>query len=1064
MQELETPLSPSDMMEPAKGPLKFVRFEPQELQEPRYQRRQPEPVDPRAPLPPRPFFPTASPQANAPQNGPRVAPFSLEDPTASPPSRSFRSWPTFTSRQVDSRRIFAEELNWRKSGVFDPHGKLIRQWNKVFVIACLVAAAVDPLFFFLVEVDLDRRCMQIERSFAVTVTVLRCVTDLVYFLQMLLQFRVAYTEPSSRIFGRGELVVDKESIAKHYLQGNFALDFFAWLPIPQFVLWAIIPNFKQPGTASAAKNGLRFVVILQYIPRIVRLVPIQSSLQRPGTLAFETASSGFVINLLVFLLASHVIAAIWYLLGVERVDHCWRQVCASEAAINCNTDFFDCSSVGEPGRMAWSAATKVTDLCVDQSMEIGGFFNYGIYQPILKIVATLGVKRYFYSLWWGLKNLTSMGQPLIPSTFTGELWFCIIIALTGMLLLAMLVGNMQKYLQSLGRRVEDHRTMLRDTEAWMKHRQLPTDLRKRIRQFDRFKWGAMHGVDEEKLLEALPEDLARDIKRHLCLDLVKKTEANEKKMLEALPKDLARKIKRHLRLDLVKKVSFKIAGTSDTGVLGFDFEELRENVFGADWEKVLKALPEYLARHLCLDLVKKVGSLLVAVSEIGAAGSSADLERDIKRHLCIDLVKKVPLFERLDYLVLDAICERLKPQLFIRGSCIIRQGDPAFRMLFVIRGTLQSVEYKRGQSNTLVDTVTLTSGDFVGDELLTWCLDPRPKQYYPSSPRTVVTDSQVEAFSLSADDLRYVTGHFLRNTHRMELRRALRFYSPHWRIWGALAIQAAWRRYKQRKNGTRRASESNSLAASTDYYLQIFLENARKVKDARAEAEACDMFDDENMNARVRSSKTFHGSGTRDLDDESGNGSGDLGGNGTALRRRQRGGGAARPAARDTGSDVFPLLSPTLCRVPTPTEQIMSGLGDVAAGQSMGGESSGGGGSVARMGSGSGRLRKPTPVQTDLPYPSSPTHQRVPTPTDDFEDSFFDERSGAERRTLRQRRGGDGLDLEVAADPFGVNVRDRVPSMGRSLVGDNESREGASEPEVGPDAFNRILSRGRALE
>lgn len=216
-----------------KGKSLICRFEPQELQEPHYQRRQPEPVDPKSSLPPRPFFPTASPAAAVSNNSPRVTPFSLEDPTTKPPARTLRSWPTFTSRHIDSRRIFAEELKWQSSGVFDPHGKLIRQWNKVFVIACLVAAAVDPLFFFLVEVDLDKRCMQIERSFAVTVTVLRCVTDLVYFLQMLLQFRVAYVEPSSRIFGRGELVVDKESIAHHYLRGNFALDFFAWLPIPQ---------------------------------------------------------------------------------------------------------------------------------------------------------------------------------------------------------------------------------------------------------------------------------------------------------------------------------------------------------------------------------------------------------------------------------------------------------------------------------------------------------------------------------------------------------------------------------------------------------------------------------------------------------------------------------------------------------------------------------------------------------------------------------------------------------------------------------------------------------------
>jgi hypothetical protein len=81
---------------------------------------------------------------------------------------------------------------------------------------------------------------------------------------------------------------------------------------------------------------------------------------------------------------------------------------------------------------------------------------------------------------------------------------------------------LQKYLQSLGRRVEEHRTTLRDTEAWMKHRQLPPDLRKKVRQFDRFKWSAMHGVDEERLLRQLPEDLTRDIKRHLCQGLVKK--------------------------------------------------------------------------------------------------------------------------------------------------------------------------------------------------------------------------------------------------------------------------------------------------------------------------------------------------------------------------------------------------------------------------------------------------------------------------------------------------------------------------------------------------------------
>jgi cyclic nucleotide gated channel, plant len=54
----------------------------------------------------------------------------------------------------------------------------------------------------------------------------------------------------------------------------------------------------------------------------------------------------------------------------------------------------------------------------------------------------------------------------------------------------------------------------------MRHRQLPHELRERVRRFIHYKWLATRGVDEESILKALPTDLRRDIKRHLCLDLV----------------------------------------------------------------------------------------------------------------------------------------------------------------------------------------------------------------------------------------------------------------------------------------------------------------------------------------------------------------------------------------------------------------------------------------------------------------------------------------------------------------------------------------------------------------
>ena len=62
----------------------------------------------------------------------------------------------------------------------------------------------------------------------------------------------------------------------------------------------------------------------------------------------------------------------------------------------------------------------------------------------------------------------------------------------------------------------------RDTEEWMRHRQLPEDLRDRVRRYEQYKWLAARGVDEEVLLQSLPTDLRRDIQRHLCLDLVRR--------------------------------------------------------------------------------------------------------------------------------------------------------------------------------------------------------------------------------------------------------------------------------------------------------------------------------------------------------------------------------------------------------------------------------------------------------------------------------------------------------------------------------------------------------------
>ncbi|CAI0397897.1 unnamed protein product [Linum tenue] len=609
-------------------------------------------------------------------------------------------------------RVFSEDYERVKRNILDPRGSAVRRWSNIFLVACLVSLFVDPLFFYLPRVNRTASCIDIGRPLEYTLTALRTVADVFYMVQIFIRFRTAYVAPSSRVFGRGELVIDPEKIASRYFRWNFWLDLIAALPLPQVslmnhterhsvpflvLIWLIIPNLSG-STMANTKNVLRFIIIFQYIPRLYLIFPLSSQIVKANGFVTETAWAGAAYNLMLYMLASHVLGACWYLLSIERQESCWLSACDKEKP-HCNFKFFDCQTVGNSARDSWFKSTNASTLCKPDN----GFYQFGIYGD----AATFGVSstsffdKYFYCLWWGLKNLSSLGQNLSTSTYVGEITFAIIVATLGLVLFALLIGNMQTYLQSTTVRLEEWRIKRTDAEQWMHHRQLPPELRNSVRKYDQYKWLATRGVDEETLLKGLP----------------------------------------------------------------------------------------------------------------------LDLRRDIKRHLCLDLVRRVPLFDQMDERMLDAICERLKPALSTEGTVLVREGDLVDEMLFIIRGNLDSHTTNGGRTG-FFNTCKIGPGEFCGEELLTWALDPRPSVLLPSSTRTAKAISEVEAFALRAEDLKFVASQF-RRLHSKQLRHKFRFYSHQWRSWAACFVQAAWRRYRKRK-------ELAELRAREEVYTAKMATSTRK--------------------------------------------------------------------------------------------------------------------------------------------------------------------------------------------------------------------------------------------
>ncbi|KAL3715227.1 hypothetical protein ACJRO7_007030 [Eucalyptus globulus] len=580
-----------------------------------------------------------------------------------------KSW-----RGKELSRVFSEDYDVVDTNILDPRGPIITRWNKIFLVACLISLFVDPLFFYLPRAHGDI-CIDVSIPLEVALTIVRSAVDAFYIIQIYVRFHTAYIAPSSRVFGRGELIVDASKIASRYLQRDFWPDILACLPLPQVLIWLAIPNLRGSSVVSS-RNLIRFIIIFQYFLRLYLLFPLSAQIVKTSGVLTETAWAGAAYNLMLYMLASHVLGSSWYLLSIERQEECWRKLCNQEEP-HCRFAYFDCRSVGNPSRAAWFGSSNISGLCDPND----NFFEFGIYADALTFGVTNSgfFNKYFYCLWWGLKNLSSLGQNLLTSTYVGEIAFAIVIANLGLVLFGLLIGNMQTYLQSTTMRLEEWRIRRTDTEQWMKHRQLPHGLKQSVRRYDQYRWVTTHGVDEEAILRSLP----------------------------------------------------------------------------------------------------------------------LDLRRGIKRHLCLNLVRQVPLFDQMDERMLDAMCERLKPSLGTPGMVVVREGDPVNEMIFIIRGHLDSYTTNGGRTG-FFNSCRIGPGDFCGEELLTWALDPRPSIILPSSTRTVKAISEVEAFALVAEDLKFVASQF-RRLHSKQLRHTFRFHSHQWRMWAACFVQAAWFRYKRRR-------------------------------------------------------------------------------------------------------------------------------------------------------------------------------------------------------------------------------------------------------------------------
>ncbi|KAL2251825.1 UNVERIFIED_CONTAM: Cyclic nucleotide-gated ion channel 1 [Sesamum indicum] len=333
--------------------------------------------------------------------------------------------------------------------VLDPQDPLLHKWNKIFIVCCVISLFLDPLFFYAPVVDAKNLCLSLDKKLEISVCVLRTFFDIFYVLHIVLEFLTGFVAPSSRVFGRSEIIDNGRAICLRYLYSYFILDILSILPLPQVTVMTIV----NAPISLATKDLLKMLIFAQFFTRILRIYPLYKAVNRSSRRFSRTAWPAAVYNLLQCILASHVFGALWYVIAIERKERCWQMACGDHNG--CKLEDLYCGV----GRGDTSFLNSSCPLLEPDQIMSPADFDFGMFLHALKshvVEQTDFTRKFFNCFWWGWRNLSSLGQNLNTSNSVGEIIFALLMSVTGLVLVASVISSsIQQFVQSITGRLEE---------------------------------------------------------------------------------------------------------------------------------------------------------------------------------------------------------------------------------------------------------------------------------------------------------------------------------------------------------------------------------------------------------------------------------------------------------------------------------------------------------------------------------------------------------------------------------------------------------------------------------
>ncbi|KAK9912792.1 hypothetical protein M0R45_036633 [Rubus argutus] len=243
---------------------------------------------------------------------------------------------------------------------------------------------------------------------------------------------------------------------------GIANDIVSILPIPQVVILFFLQNMRGSRSLKILKF-LNSLILLQYLPRLYPIFKMCKQVNKDmldlfkNKIARRQATSnqqshikmpkwfGIAVNIVGYILASHVLGAFWYFFSIQREIDCWEYACQNESGCEFTTSCVE---------NTFRNITHIKNLCPinppDATVFDFGIFLYALQSGIQE--STNFPQKFMQCFSWGLRNLSSFASNLNSSIYGWENFFVVVISISGLVLFMYLLGHSQTYMQETDRR------------------------------------------------------------------------------------------------------------------------------------------------------------------------------------------------------------------------------------------------------------------------------------------------------------------------------------------------------------------------------------------------------------------------------------------------------------------------------------------------------------------------------------------------------------------------------------------------------------------------------------